>query len=71
VGGVLHVGIESGLIGEAHDSAECVALAAWGDVGADVGFKQAGDASLEGSNVVGRFFLLGVRGSGFHWKAKT
>ena len=55
--GVLNIGVKRRLVFESHDAAECVALAAGRDVGANVGLEQAGDLPLKSGYI--------LRGLGF------
>ena len=58
--GVGVVGGEGLLVGELHYASEFVALGARGEVGADIGFEEAGDLSLEGADFgLDAEFLLG------------
>ena len=65
VGRVGLVRLEGGAIGEAHDAAEGVALAAWGKVVAHVGSNEAGDDALKGANLLLGLVSLLLRGDGF------
>lgn len=68
--GMLNIGIQRGLILEAHDATEGITFSPRRNVRAYVGLKKSRDLSLEGSDVFGRSVFLGFGGIRFPLKCK-